>query len=244
MSDFGTFLKKKRKAREITQVRLSDMLGQKGIGISNSVISYWENGSRLPRDTNRNDLIAIGEILRLSAEDTDTLLLLAGLAPVQAEDEEEKKKKYEVSETVVEFDLPYHDYSYDQYLREGWHTPIIYQSFILDTLSSHILINTVQVRTSHPNVQYQLMLFEEIPPEEIGEWDNEDIIQMERVTQRVYTWGRGFLVPYRNREGKKQVYGGIGTGKKPTLFGMEEEEFSVYIRRPIQYEIRLQYRVL
>ena len=76
-------------------------------------------------------------------------------------------------------------------------------------MSSQILIDSIQIRTSDPAVPYQLMLFEETPPDSITDCENEDIIQMEETTQRVYTWGRGFPVRYLNKEGAKQVYGGI-----------------------------------
>ena len=95
MNEFGAFLKRKREKQKISQVSLSTRLRQRGIHINHSVISRWESEDRFPRDTNRTDLICIGEILNLTVEEKDKLLILANLAPIRAEDAEEKKRKPE-----------------------------------------------------------------------------------------------------------------------------------------------------
>ena len=122
MSEFGDYLKKKRESREISQVNLSRLLKQKGFGISNSTISYWETGSRLPRDTNRNDLIEIGNILRMTLVEKDKLLRLVNLAPVSEGNEGEILDIAEITVTY-QVDMDYNEYEKD---RGGWWLKILY----------------------------------------------------------------------------------------------------------------------
>lgn len=86
MDDFGTFLKKRRVERHLDQVDLSRRLSEKGIPVHNSTISRWEHNKRLPNVDQREALLVIGDVLGMSVDDKNNLLVKADLAPVQPEE--------------------------------------------------------------------------------------------------------------------------------------------------------------
>lgn len=86
MNDFGSFLKRRREGAGIGQKKLSELLDSKGFPVHNSIISRWEAGDRLPTRDQRHALLLIGDLLRMSPDAKNDLLVKAGLAPLQREE--------------------------------------------------------------------------------------------------------------------------------------------------------------
>jgi len=127
------------------------------------------------------------------------LLTSAGLAPQYSGDESQKGKLH-ISETEVEVTLDFDDFH--ECLKYAVGTPF-YKSFVLDILSNQVYINSVRIRTSDPSVPYKFMMFEDQPPENELDWHREDIIQMEKVEQRIFTWEK--VYPFTTLIEKAQI---------------------------------------
>ncbi|GAG09115.1 unnamed protein product, partial [marine sediment metagenome] len=81
MDNFGSLLKRKRTNKELTQKGLSQLLRRQNVFINHSLISRWEMGKRTPGPEYRNDLIALGKVLKMREDEMSQLLVSAGLAP-------------------------------------------------------------------------------------------------------------------------------------------------------------------
>lgn len=86
MSDFGSLLKVKRDREGLTQQEVSRRLKRKGISLHHSMISRWERGRRLPRAQDRDTVIAIADVLGMTEDEKNTLLVGAGLKPLRPAD--------------------------------------------------------------------------------------------------------------------------------------------------------------
>jgi len=81
--------------------------------------------------------------------------------------------------------------------------------FTLGLESSSVLIESLQVRTSEPDVPFRLMLFESDPKKMTANIENEDVIRMNPVTQSVINYPTGKSLPYMNRASLGELYGAI-----------------------------------
>ena len=118
--------------------------------------------------------------------------------------------------------------------------------FTIELESDDILIESLQVRSSDPEVPYQLLLFETEPRQLSGELSSEDLIQMSPVKQRIYTYPAGGPIPYKNRDKMRKIYGGLGIGQRALLVDLLAEETRqeqrAYLQRPVDFSINLRYR--
>ena len=89
--------------------------------------------------------------------------------------------------------------------------------FTIGLESDNILVESLQVHTSDPKVPYQLLLFETDPSQLPGELSNEDLVQMNPVNQRLYTYPAGGPIPYANRDKTRQLHGGLCIGQRALL---------------------------
>ena len=121
-------------------------------------------------------------------------------------------------------------------------------SFELDIKANDILIENVQIRSSDPKVPYQLILFEAESPEDPTNWECEDIVHVEQVRQRVFTYSPNAPLPYTDRNGNNQLHGGIIIGQRPFRFDISykdnEKEWIDYYQAPVQFVITLRYRLI
>jgi len=120
--------------------------------------------------------------------------------------------------------------------------------FIMELVSPHILIESLQVRTSEPETPYKLMLFERDPEKISGNIVNEDIIQMDPVTQRLLNYPTGKVIPYVNQDGHGEIYGAIYLYMRPLIMVMSRKnrrggKITQYKNRPVNFSITLRYQL-
>lgn len=120
---------------------------------------------------------------------------------------------------------------------------------ILNIKSRSILIESLQTRTSDVEARYQVMLFESDPRRMTVGVEQEDMIQMNPVTQRIYTYPTGSPLPYANRYGEKKLYIGISVYSRNTpidfLSGRElNDKQKEFLERAIDFTLTLRYRVI
>jgi len=121
-------------------------------------------------------------------------------------------------------------------------------SFTLKLASASILIESLQVRTSEPEVPFKLMLFETDPGEISGNIENEDIIQMGPVTQRILNYPAGKIMPYINQDGRGELYGAIYLHMRPLIMVISRKrggggEIIQHKNRPVSFTITLRYQL-
>ncbi len=120
--------------------------------------------------------------------------------------------------------------------------------FILKLESDNILIESLQVRISEPEMPFRLLLFES-DPRNMGEnIDNEDLVRMEPVTQRVLSYPVGKVLPYTNREGHGLLYGAVYlySGPVTLLIAPEDKETGRAVmerKQPVRFQISLRYQI-
>lgn len=111
-----------------------------------------------------------------------------------------------------------------------------------------ILIQSLQIRTSDPEVPYQLMLFECDPRKLSGRVEEEDMIQMEPITQRIYTYPHGNPLPYVNRDGGKNLHVAIFVFARNIpidyLVGELNDERGKFLGQAVNFTLTLRYRVI
>jgi transcriptional regulator with XRE-family HTH domain len=84
MGDFGQILRARRKEKGLTQIALSQLLERNGIFFHNTVISRWETGASPLSTKDRDNVIAIADVLGMTEDEKNALLLSAGLAPLRS----------------------------------------------------------------------------------------------------------------------------------------------------------------
>jgi hypothetical protein len=118
--------------------------------------------------------------------------------------------------------------------------------FTIDLESDNILVESLQVHTSDPEVPYQLLLFETDPHQLSGELDHEDLVQMNPVNQRLYTYPPGRPMPYTNRDKTRKLHGGLCISVRPMpvelLAEETREKLNAYLQRPVDFIVTLRYR--
>jgi site-specific recombinase XerD len=120
--------------------------------------------------------------------------------------------------------------------------------FTLELGSDSILIESLQVRTSEPEVPFRLMLFESDPRKITGNIENEDMIQMDPVTQRVLSYPIGKALPYMNRDGLEELYGAIYLYSRPLVISISpgDKGGGRIIQRkkqPVNFTLTLRYQI-
>ena len=119
--------------------------------------------------------------------------------------------------------------------------------FNIELESEDILVEGLQVRTSDPQVPYQLMLFESDPRRLSGDLSNEDLVQMNPVTQRIYTYPAGGPIRYVNRDKTMRLHGGLWINQRPLLADLfteeSKEELKAYLQAPVNFSLTLRYRI-
>jgi hypothetical protein len=96
--------------------------------------------------------------------------------------------------------------------------------FIMELEAGSILIESLQVRTSEPDVPFRLVLFESDPKKMTGNIENEDMIRMDPVTQRVLNYPTGKVLPYANRDGLGELYGAIYLYLRPLMLSISPND--------------------
>ncbi len=114
--------------------------------------------------------------------------------------------------------------------------------------SGSVLIESLQVRTSEPEVPFRLMLFESDPRRMTGSIENEDMIRMDPVTQRVLSYPTGKALPYMNRNGLGELYGAIYLYSRPLMISISpgDKGGGRIIQRkkqPVNFILTLRYRI-
>ena len=122
-------------------------------------------------------------------------------------------------------------------------------SFTLKLESANILIESLQVRTSEPEVPFKVMLFESDPRKMSGNIGNEDMIQMDPVTQRVLSYPTGKALPYTNRDGLGELYGAIYLYSRPLTISISPGDKGIgrIIQRkkqPVNLTLTLRYQII
>jgi hypothetical protein len=120
--------------------------------------------------------------------------------------------------------------------------------FTLELGSDSILIESLQVRTSEPEVPFRLMIFESDPRKITGNIENEDMIQMDPVTQRVLSYPIGKALPYMNRDGLEELYGAIYLYSRPLVISISpgDKGGGRIIQRkkqPVNFTLTLRYQI-
>ena len=122
-----------------------------------------------------------------------------------------------------------------------------YDFFKMELENNSIVIENMQVRTSDPSAPFRLMLFDNDPDAAGTSWEEEDIIRMQPVTTRVYTFPGAQPQPYTNALGEKRLYGGIGVYQRnlpvELLGENRKKERLDYLAQIINFEITLRYRL-
>lgn len=121
--------------------------------------------------------------------------------------------------------------------------------FIMELESGSVMIESLQVRTSEPEVPFRLMLFGSDPRKMTGNIENEDMIRMDPVTQRVLSYPTEKALPYANREGLGELYGAIYLYSKPLMISISPDDWGggrIMQRKiqPINFTLTLRYRII
>jgi len=119
-------------------------------------------------------------------------------------------------------------------------------TFTLELTSASILIESLQVRTSEPEVPFKLMLFEMDPRKISGNFENEDSVHMEPVTQRMLDCSTAKLMPYINKDGREELHGAIYLYMRPLKMIVSRKTgeglITQHKNRPVIFTISLRYK--
>ncbi len=116
--------------------------------------------------------------------------------------------------------------------------------FTLDIRTNEILIESIQVYTTEPEISFRFLLFPSKPPESPLEWGNEDLIRDDMRKQRVYTYCPDKLLYYRDYEESYKLHAGLFIDQRPLRFDLiNERQKKAYYESPVSYKIRLKYRL-
>jgi integrase/recombinase XerD len=111
--------------------------------------------------------------------------------------------------------------------------------------SASVLVEGIQVRTSDPDLPFQLMVFENNPGQTNHDLEQEDIIQMEPVSRRSYNYSPGVPVKYINQEGSPKLFGAIVVYQRPLPVALLSESKRAalleHLQQPAKFSITLEY---
>ena len=114
----------------------------------------------------------------------------------------------------------------------------------LDIEGNEILIESLQVFTSDPDIPFRLLLFAARPRDDILDWCAEGLLQSDLDTRRIYTYRPERPLYYRDYEDSRKVHIGLHIGQRPLHFGLTNDDEKVaYYAAPVRYVITLKYRM-
>jgi hypothetical protein len=92
------------------------------------------------------------------------------------------------------------------------------------------------------------MLFESDPRKVTGNIENEDMIRMDPVTQRILSYPTGKALPYMNHDGLGELYGAIYLYSRPLILSISPEDKGVgkiihRNKQPVNFALSLRYQV-
>jgi integrase/recombinase XerD len=110
--------------------------------------------------------------------------------------------------------------------------------------SNAIQIDEIQIHSSDLSAPYKFMLFESDPNEK-PQWEQEDMIQMEEVQQRVFTFSPSRSLSYVDQDNGMQLHCGIGIFKRPIRFNLPNDPKIVteYYDAEVRFNITLRYKI-
>ena len=137
-------------------------------------------------------------------------------------------------------------------LNPVWHYPM--QSafppntclpFTIPLQAGNILIESLQVRTSDPEILYRVMVFAGEAADDPMEWRRRSMIPVEESKREVFTFAGAAPLPYRSAE-TSCLYGGLSIGQRPVRFDLDYDDNLDALKRyhtaRVKYEITLRYR--
>ena len=117
--------------------------------------------------------------------------------------------------------------------------------FAIDIECDSILIESIQVTTTDPEIPYRIMLFAKRPSKHISEWEQEELIGMEMKAQRVITFLPARPLPYTDIDRQKQLHAAIQPHRRPIRvdldYKIERDKLMEYYYAPVTYRIVLRY---
>ena len=118
--------------------------------------------------------------------------------------------------------------------------------FDIDLESDNVLIESIQVRSSDPEVPYRLFIFESHRIGDDFNTESEDLIQMDYENKRVYTYSRHIPLPYSDQDRQHKLHGAISIKQRFLRFdfyGRHDRETIAYYEAPVNYTITLRYKL-
>jgi integrase len=115
--------------------------------------------------------------------------------------------------------------------------------FDVNLIGQPVLIESIQVRCSDVDMPYQLMVFESAATGFSTSPEDEDIVRMESVNQRLFTYAPIRPLPYDDRDGVQQLHGGLAVGGRPLRFDLASDphQSKVYYEAEVRFEITIRY---
>ena len=115
----------------------------------------------------------------------------------------------------------------------------------LDIEADDISIISVQVFTNDPQIKYRLMLFAIKPPDDPNDWYDEDLLRMDMVAGRIFTYSPDSPLVYRDCNNSRKLHFAICIGQRPRRFNLEDDEQKAdYYQAPVSYTTTLKYRLV
>lgn len=122
-------------------------------------------------------------------------------------------------------------------------------AFNVEIKDSNILIESIRIRNSDPEVPFRLVLSES-DLQDSDDWEKQDMIHMRKpVTKAVYTYPQvSTIVRYHNGSAQKKLFGAfyIYFNERPLrfdIYGDGNEAVRDYFRKPITFEVTLRYLI-
>ncbi len=110
--------------------------------------------------------------------------------------------------------------------------------------ANEILIESLQAYTSDPHIEFRLLLFTAKPQDEMMNWRDEDLLQSDYNTGRVYTYRPERPLYYRDYDKSCKLHVGLYITQRPLRFDLTSDvEKQAYYSAPVRYTITLRYRV-
>jgi len=108
-----------------------------------------------------------------------------------------------------------------------------------------IAIVSIQVFTTDPQVDYRLMLFAIHPPDDSMDWYTEDLLRMDMVAKRIFTYSPDPPLLYRDCTNSHKLHLGICIGQRPRRFNLRDDKQKAdYYQEPVSYTVTLRYRLI
>jgi site-specific recombinase XerD len=119
-----------------------------------------------------------------------------------------------------------------------------YDDFKMDIKANEVFIESIQVFTTDPIIEYRLFLFAVNAPDDLIYWDYEDLIHADMTKKRIYTYSPNPPLAYRDYAKSNTLHAGICIGQRPLRFDLlDENQKAAYYNVPVSYTITLKYRL-